>query len=686
MPLYCDVEKIGSGTGTDINPYSFGDLVTTGKGRMSWPNPTVVTDDLYIKGSRSVDISSYGCTTLDLTSTHNLYRWESNKPWRIYITDSPTAISIGGAGGTVHDGIVAYDGDLTVGLTISAARNMICLFPNVVSSDCTFYNVWGSIIVVPGHAFRGGNPAILQDTWIHTSGFYGTLINASRCAFSCADDATPGTRTDCKFSWIPPVWPVWSAPASAWTYTILAAGIPSPPQPGTLPYTEYETDLWGNARTGIGNGYMGSFGTAPYVVDQPTNASVIAGATGMFQGSVTGSDTITNTWYHDGVTGASETGYNPTLFIPNAQDSDAGSYWFITSNSLGETASNQVSLTVDHTPYIDSQPANDTVLAGETGVFSGSATGTQPLWFNWYSYIGGTTGTFGETGTTLYIPNASTSDVGNYWFVAKNGTGSAESNHVSLTVNYPPYIVTQPENEQVLLGVTGSFDGEATGTQPIWFNWYKNIAGVTGVIGETGAIIYVPGLEANEGNYWYVTRNAFGSVESNHVSFTVNTEEQITQQPGSAYVFPGQGVTFSVTAVTDPSYSTLYQWKKDGSNIAGATGIATSIAHVQSSDLGGYMVRIANGPVTLDSITATLAFRGNPLQSPFSSIGMDGIGQDSPGGGSPVHDMGNANGDQVDNTEGDLGFDQDQGTQKMADGQQGRRFRYPDGPSSGQRY
>jgi hypothetical protein len=43
---------------------------------------------------------------------------------------------------------------------------------------------------------------------------------------------------------------------SAWNYATLSAGITTPPQPGNSPYTEYATDLWGNARIGIGNGDM----------------------------------------------------------------------------------------------------------------------------------------------------------------------------------------------------------------------------------------------------------------------------------------------------------------------------------------------------------------------------------------------------------------------------------------------
>ena len=81
----------------------------------------------------------------------------------------------------------------------------------------------------------------------------------------------------------------------------------------------------------------------------------------------------------------------------------------------------------------------------------------------------------------------------------------------------------------------------------------------------------------------------------------------ITTQPSSKTATVGGSVTLSVTA---SGYGTLsYQWRKDGVNIAGATGSSYSIASVQSTNAGSYAVVVsnANGSVTSQSARLSVA-------------------------------------------------------------------------------
>lgn len=78
----------------------------------------------------------------------------------------------------------------------------------------------------------------------------------------------------------------------------------------------------------------------------------------------------------------------------------------------------------------------------------------------------------------------------------------------------------------------------------------------------------------------------------------------ITQQPISATVTPGQPVTFSVSAIGDPTLT--YQWKKAGADIATATASSYSIASVQASDAAAYTVVITNGVGNKTSAPAVL--------------------------------------------------------------------------------
>lgn len=487
---------------------------------------------------------------------------------------------------------------------------------------------------------------------------------------------------------------------------------------------------------------------APYISLQPTGMSVMAGETGVFSGGATGTEPLWFNWYDviGGVTGIfGETG--PTLYIENAQTANAGEYWFVAANGDGTKESDHVNLEVNYAPYIDNvtpidvlvpehatinlgasgatgtqpiwynwydliggvtgslgttgqitisdflaanvgtywfdaanaygtfkgpdinldiayppvitlQPIDTNVNIGETAVFSGGATGIEPKWFTWYSYITGVTGVLGETGSTLYIPNAQKSNQGEYTFVVSNFAGdSPVSNIADLGVFMRPEIVLQPSPMTVVRGGTGMFHVGATGDSPIDYIWYGRIAGVTGVLGETTDTLYIPNAqETDEGIYAVKPYNGFGDGPvSNEVALTVSTDPIITQQPISQRVLYTQTATFSVVAVTDPSFSTLYQWNFNGSAMSGATGASVSIPNVHDANLGGYSVTITNGSGVLVSDTASLSIRTNAPDSPMSDIGVPGYDRNAPRGGrQQLRDtqMGNPHGDRVDNTSG----------------------------------
>jgi pectin methylesterase-like acyl-CoA thioesterase len=81
----------------------------------------------------------------------------------------------------------------------------------------------------------------------------------------------------------------------------------------------------------------------------------------------------------------------------------------------------------------------------------------------------------------------------------------------------------------------------------------------------------------------------------------------IVGEPESVDAKAGQMVTFKVSAVGVPAVS--YQWKKDGSDIAGATEAIYEIPSASSTDAGTYSVIVSNsaGKVTSDLAKLTAA-------------------------------------------------------------------------------
>src|SRR4029077_19244435 len=126
-------------------------------------------------------------------------------------------------------------------------------------------------------------------------------------------------------------------------------------------------------------------------------------------------------------------------------------------------------------PSITTQPASQTVTAGQTASFSVAATGTAPLSYPWNR--NGTA--ISAADSPSYTPPATiSSDNGAQFAVlVSNSAGSATSSAATLTVNaaaVAPSITTQPASLTVTTGQTASFSVAATGTAPLSYQWNRN--------------------------------------------------------------------------------------------------------------------------------------------------------------------------------------------------------------------
>jgi hypothetical protein len=99
--------------------------------------------------------------------------------------------------------------------------------------------------------------------------------------------------------------------------------------------------------------------------------------------------------------------------------------------------------------------------------------------------------------------------------------------------------------------------------------------------------------------------------------FVTNAPPFITAQPQSLLVTRGGSAAFDVTAGgTGPL---AYQWRHNGTNLAGATGSSFSRTNVQAADAGHYSVFITNVAGNVTSADAVLTVM--PATSPkFDAI------------------------------------------------------------------
>src|SRR5204862_166449 len=105
------------------------------------------------------------------------------------------------------------------------------------------------------------------------------------------------------------------------------------------------------------------------------------------------------------------------------------------------------------------------------------------------------------------------------------------------------------------------------------------------------------------GNYTVIVSgvNPCPPVTSSVAALVVNQVVAITAQPAASQTLcAGSPATFSVTAT---GTGLAYQWKKNGTNIPGATASTYSIPNVTTADAGTYTV-VVSGVAPCPSVTS----------------------------------------------------------------------------------
>src|SRR6267142_848649 len=290
------------------------------------------------------------------------------------------------------------------------------------------------------------------------------------------------------------------------------------------------------------------------------------------------------------------TGY---AFTPGSQST--------TVNGANVTGVNFTANAVPVAPTITTQPANQTVTAGQTASFTVVAGGTAPLNYQWQrngANIAGATAASYTTAATTTSDSGSTFAV-----VVTNTAGTVTSAAASLTVNaaaVAPTITTAPANQTVTAGQTASFTVVAGGTAPLSYQWQKNGANIAGATSASYTTAVTTTADSGS-TFRAVVTNTAGTVTSAAATLTVNAAPvapTITTAPVNQTVTAGQTASFAVVAAGTAPLS--YQWQKNGASIAGATSASYTTAATTTSDSGStFRAVVTNTAGTVTSAAAT---------------------------------------------------------------------------------
>jgi len=148
---------------------------------------------------------------------------------------------------------------------------------------------------------------------------------------------------------------------------------------------------------------------------------------------------------------------NAALVVTNIQSTNAGNYSVVIANFAGSITSLLASLTVNLPPTISAQAVDLTVPQGSNAMFGVTASGTEPLSYQWI-FKGDDIA--GATSSSYVRTNAQPADSGNYAVRISNVVTSVLSSNALLSVTVPATFtsasVTSNQIQLVLSGQPGS--------------------------------------------------------------------------------------------------------------------------------------------------------------------------------------------------------------------------------------
>lgn len=311
----------------------------------------------------------------------------------------------------------------------------------------------------------------------------------------------------------------------------------------------------------------------PTFVQQPQSQTNVVSSNVTFSASVSGSSPLSYQWFFNDAPLTNEIA--TSLFIPNVQTNNAGSYWLVVLNAAGVITSSVATLTVLVPPSFTLEPTNQKLIGGLNASLTAEATGTGPLAYQWYR---GTTKLtndarlIGTASNILNISNVQSSDAGDYTIVVTNSASSITSAIAIITVVVPPAITLQPKSRSVPLGLVTIFNAAASGTAPLSFQWILNGTSIPGAT--SGSYTNWAVTPADVGAYELVVTNEGGAVTSSVALLTIgpvaawgnNSSGQALPPPSlSNVVALAGGSTFSLAL------------KGDGGIAAWGSGAGTNV-------------------------------------------------------------------------------------------------------------
>ncbi|MBS1609196.1 MAG: HYR domain-containing protein, partial [Bacteroidetes bacterium] len=361
-------------------------------------------------------------------------------------------------------------------------------------------------------------------------------------------------------------------------------------------YTVVATNNATLCTNNMSNSVTVSANAATQITQQPQGQTICSGNTALLSVTASGSG-LGYQWQLNGtnIPGATSNVYTASV---------AGNYSVIVTSDCGTLFSNTAVLTVNTAPLVTTQPADKTICAGSTAIFSVVASGSGTLQYQWRLNnidIPGANNNFYETSTA-----------GSYTVVVSNSCGNATSNAATLIVN--PNVSAGQIVGPTDLGCPGTVvsftsNGTQNGT------WTSSNTAVA-TVGLNSGIVNCVGGGTSVITY---TVNGCGGPQSTSVTVTVTPNAVAGTITGGSLlaICPGTTLVFS----SDGTPGGL--WSSDNTAVAtvnASTGEVTCVA--AGNAMITYSVAGCTGPVTTQkqvSVSAPVVIGTQPVSQSICS-------------------------------------------------------------------
>lgn len=221
-------------------------------------------------------------------------------------------------------------------------------------------------------------------------------------------------------------------------------------------------------------------------------------------------------WFKDNLSLAPE-GQTPSIITAEVVLDDEGVYFARYTNIYGDSDTTTSTITVEETatpPVIGLDPQDETRNQGEEVIFTSTA--SDYLTVQWFE---NNTPLAGQNEIDLSFITVLTDDGNTYFARYSNNAGDTDTEDAILTINQPPVITLQPQDDTVLDGNEVTFESAATDFDSV--QWFEN---GSEFVGQTSPILTFTAVIADDTNAYFARyTNIGGSTDT--VIVTLGVEE-----------------------------------------------------------------------------------------------------------------------------------------------------------------